>query len=213
MRVSFSSPRVCFSIASLMAATLFWSGCAGNGHAAGGDPPATQSDDTENHLFDPLMKGDRIEIDLRGTPVIVQPSVQNIQQDGTITLENIPTPIRAAGLTPGQLEMEIYTNYVPAIYTHLNVHVTPTLRYFYVGGMVHNSGGQGRQTYTSAITVTRAIQAAGDFTDYADQRHVRLTRMRDGKTIVIDCKKILKNGAPDPQVAPGDQIYVPMRRL
>jgi protein involved in polysaccharide export with SLBB domain len=215
MRALFNTPRVCLCLAGLAAATLAWSGCAGGDPSSSPSSSAakqTKADDTENHLFDPLMRGDRIEIDLTGTPASVPPSVQNIQQDGTISLANIGS-LQAAGLTPGQLEVEITTNYVPAVYIHLNVNVTPLLRYFYVGGQIKNSGSGGRQTYTSAITLTRAIQAAGDFNEYADQRHVRLTRMRTGKSIVVDCKRILRHGAPDPAVAPGDQIWVPMRRF
>jgi len=188
---------------------LSWTGCTS------GDPPDKQNaddpsaNDTADHLFDPLMKGDQVQIDLRGVPIQIPPSVQNIQQDGTISLENIGA-VKAAGLTPKQLEDVIHDQYVPSIYRRLTVNVTPLRRYFYVSGQVHNSTG-GRVAYTSAITVTQAIAAAGDFNDYGDQRHVRLTRMRDGKQIIVDCKKILKHKAVDPQVAPGDQIYVPRR--
>jgi polysaccharide biosynthesis/export protein len=221
MRALFNIPRVCLWLAGLAAVTLAGSGCASHGPAStsASDPapaPAaanqTKSDDTESHVFDPLMKGDRIEIDFTGTPSAVSPSVQNIQQDGTISLANIGS-LPAAGLTPGQLEEEITTNLVPAIYIHIHVNVTALQRYFYVGGQIKSSSSGGRQTYTSAITLTRAIQAAGDFNEYADQKHVRLTRVRTGKTIVVDCKAILRHGAPDPAVAPGDQIWVPMRRF
>jgi protein involved in polysaccharide export with SLBB domain len=215
MRALFNSPRACFCLAGLVGAILAWSGCASHDSASNSTTAASKdspSDGGENHLFDPLMKGDRVEIELRGTPSQIQPSVQELTQDGTISLENIGS-IPAAGLTPAQLEEEITTNYVPAIYKHVNVHVTPLLRYFYVGGQVNNHSGGGRQTYSSSLTVTRAIQAAGDFTDYADQRHVRLTRIRDGTSVILDCKKILRHQAPDPEVAPGDQIYVPMRRF
>jgi|SRR5579872_828248 len=200
---------------AVVAVSLTWVGCASGDppdKQNGADPKATNSKaaDTADHLFDPLMKGDQIQIDLRGIPVKIEPVVQNIAQDGTITLENIG-PLSAAGLTPKQLQESIHDKYVPSIYTRITVTVTPLRRYFYVSGEINNKGGSGRQSYNGNITLTQAIAAAGDFTDYADKRHVRLTRMSDGKSQVYDCKKILSHKAPDPLVAPGDQIYIRRR--
>jgi protein involved in polysaccharide export with SLBB domain len=209
MRVLSNLPRLCLLSAALAAVLTAWSGCASDGSPAvvKGDPPV----DPTNHLFDPLIRGDRIEISLRGAPAEIKPSVQEIAGDGSISLENVGR-LPAAGLTPEQLEKEIYTNFVPSIYIHLNVNVIPTDRYFYVGGQIKGTSG-GRQKYSSGMTLTRAIQAAGDFNDYAKRTQVRLTRMRDGTSQVYDCIKILKHKAPDPEVAPGDQIFVPMRRF
>jgi protein involved in polysaccharide export with SLBB domain len=214
MRFQTKSFPLFLSLIGLFCGTVLLTGCAGGGGAADstakGADANTKSGAAGDFMSDPLMRGDKIEIALRGIPVQIPPSVQIISQDGSISLENIGS-VQAAGLTPKQLEEAIHDKYVPSYYTHITVNVTPQLRYFYVLGMVHSTSSGGRQTYTSAITLTQAIASAGDFTDYADQRHVRLTHVRDGKTIVVDCKKILKKGGYDPQVAPGDTIFVPRR--
>ena len=56
------------------------------------------------------------------------------------------------------------------------------------------------------MTVMSAINAAGDFTEYADQGKVRLTR--DGQVSIVNCKKARKDPSEDKKVLPGDQIQV-----
>ena len=81
---------------------------------------------------------------------------------------------------PANWNKLIQSAYVPAYYTHLSVSVTPVARFFYVEGEI-NPGAGGKQLYTGQITVTRAIAAAGDFSPFADRRHVRLYRGVDGR--------------------------------
>jgi protein involved in polysaccharide export with SLBB domain len=61
--------------------------------------------------------------------------------------------------------------------------------------------------YTSDLTLLGAISASGGFTDYADQRKVRL--MRGGQVRVVDIKAVRNNPANDIILLPGDQIEVP----
>ena len=77
-------------------------------------------------------------------------------------------------------------------------------RVYYVGGQVKQPG---RQVYIGETTVTKAIQSAGDFTDFADGRRVKLMRA-NGEVLEVDC---LKLHSPDPPVYPGDKIDVPQR--
>jgi protein involved in polysaccharide export with SLBB domain len=176
-------------------------------------PPANQQAATnippETHLrFDPLRVGDNIRVDFSGTPTPI-PAVQtDIKGDGTIRLDFIGD-VLADGKTPGELERAIEMKYVPAYYTHLNVSVTPVARFFYVEGEV-NAGMGGKQMYTGQITVTRAIAAAGDFSPFADRRHVRLYRV-DGTIEVVNCVKALDNPKLDLFVYPGDKIVIKRR--
>lgn len=152
--------------------------------------------------------GELVKIDFSGTVVSeLRPHEEHIKEDGTITLEYIGS-IKAAGKTAGQLQTEIYTNYVPRFYRNLNVTVRGSDRFYYVGGEVKSAA---RQPYLGPITVTGAIKSAGDFTDFAKKTEVQLIRLNAEKPIIINCNKALKNPRLDLPVYPGDQIYVPRR--
>jgi polysaccharide export outer membrane protein len=115
----------------------------------------------------------------------------------------------AAGKTRGQLEKEIHDCYVPRYYLKMTVSVgqkTQT-QFYYVRGEVKQPA---RQIYISRITVLKAIASAGDFTDFARKNAVLLTRA-DGRKVVINAKKALKDPTLDLEVLPGDDIYVPRR--
>jgi polysaccharide export outer membrane protein len=165
---------------------------------------------TPTNNLGPLRVGDRVRVELSGTPDPIQPIEQDIAADGSINLPFIGH-VPAEGKTPGQVQNDIQALYVPAWYKHINVTVTPPMRFFFVGGQVNNSGsGGGRILYSGPITVTGAIQAAGDFTPFANKKKVQLTRV-DGTMFIIDCVKALKRPELDLPVYPGDKIYVPRR--
>ena len=67
-----------------------------------------------------------------------------------------------------------------------------------------------RQIFIGRITVTQAIQSAGDFTDFADQRSVRVIRA-SGEVDIVDCKAALDDPTKDLTVYPGDNIVVERR--
>ena len=132
---------------------------------------------------------------------------ERIKDDGTITLQLIGS-VKAAGKSAGELQREIHDLYVPKYYLRLTVIVKTQDLVYYVGGEVKQPN---RQQYIGKITVTKAIKTAGDFTDWANKKKVMLTRA-DGKTVLkLNCVKILENQASDPEVFPGDKIYVPRR--
>jgi len=138
----------------------------------------------------------------------LQPHEERIKDDGTITLPLIG-PVKAVGKSPGELQKEIQELYVPKYYQpgRLTITVKSQERAYYVGGEVRNPN---RYIYSGAITVTKAIQTAGDFTDFANKKKVRLTRA-DGKTITVNCKKAQEDSTLDPPVFPGDKVHVPRR--
>jgi polysaccharide export outer membrane protein len=80
-------------------------------------------------------------------------------------------------------------------------------RWYYVDGEVKSPA---RQIYNSRITVLKAIASAGGFTDFANKKKVKLTRV-DGRTQIVNCPKALDNPRLDPEVYPGDKIQVPRR--
>lgn len=149
--------------------------------------------------------GDTVIVSFSGTPDYSIPDhVEGIKEDGNITLDLIGK-IYALGKTTGELQDEIQTNYVPKFYRRLTVTVkSPTDRVYYVGGQV---GHPGVQSYLGETSVSKAIQAAGDFNDFASHT-VTLTRA-DGKPIKVNVDKVKDGKEVDPAVYPGDQIDVP----
>jgi protein involved in polysaccharide export with SLBB domain len=67
-----------------------------------------------------------------------------------------------------------------------------------------------RYPWTEGMTVVKAIQTAGYFTDYAKTSKVRVTRL-NGKSIIMNYDKALENPERDVPVYPGDTINVPRR--
>jgi polysaccharide export outer membrane protein len=156
---------------------------------------------------DPLLPGDGVTIDFSGTPIPLPSIHTEIKGDGTVRLDFIGD-VQAAGKTPGELERAIQTRYVPDYYTHLNVTVTPSGRFFYIEGEVSVPG---RFPYAGPITVTRAITAAGGFNPFADRKHVKLYRANATTSIKINCVKALDDPKLDLPVYPGDKVFVPRR--
>jgi len=152
--------------------------------------------------------GDTVIVTLSGLPTAIEPHQEPIKEDGTITMPDIGH-VQAAGKTAGELQNEIYNLYVPKLYRHLTVTVSPGDRVYYVTGEVKSPG---RQLYTGQMTVTKAITTAGDFTDFANHKKVWLIRS-NGQRIKVNCNKAIQDASQDPQVYPNDQIQVPRRIL
>jgi len=152
--------------------------------------------------------GDLVTVKFSGGINDLTTHEERIKEDGTITLSLIRS-VQAAGKTPGELQNDIHDRYVPDYYQRLTVIVTGEQRVYSVGGRVRSPG---RQSYIGPTTVTKAIQSAGDFDDYAARRRVVLTRA-GGTTFKVDCIKAAKDPSLDLPVYPNDKIDVPMRGL
>src|SRR5665213_45942 len=112
-----------FTMAAFCAALLVATGC----DTPPPGKPKQKADDTVASLdLDPLQIGDKVHVDFTGVPIKIEPVETEIKDDGKISFEFIGD-MQAAGLTPGQFENEIKTNYVPKYYLHLNVTVTPVV--------------------------------------------------------------------------------------
>jgi polysaccharide export outer membrane protein len=151
--------------------------------------------------------GDTVVVTFSGAPTTIDPHQETIKEDGTITLPLIGS-IYALGKTTGELQNEIYTDYVPKYYIRLNVTVNSGDRVYYVGGEVH---GAGPQLYRGDTTVTKAIQTAGGLTDFANHGKVWVIRATTGQRIRVNYDDALQNPAKDPPVYPDDQINVERR--
>jgi protein involved in polysaccharide export with SLBB domain len=148
--------------------------------------------------------GQTVLVTFSGSPVEIPPHAEPIKEDGTITLPLIGA-VNALGKSAGELQNEIYSDYVPKYYVRLTVTVTSSDRVYYVGGEVR---APNREVYLGDTTLTKAIQTAGGLTDFANHHKVYLIRASNGQRIRVDYDKALENPAKDPPVYPDDQIIV-----
>lgn len=153
--------------------------------------------------------GDTLELRIGGVPAEETQLVTGaytVDGEGFINLPHVGK-VRAAGLSQAALQRAVESAYRSSeIYTNPTITVTvpTTLRFVNVSGDVRQPR---RVEYTSDLTVLGAISAAGGFTEYADQRKVRL--LRSGRVQVVDIKAVRSNPGLDISLLPGDHIEVP----
>ena len=133
---------------------------------------------------------------------------ERVKEDGTVTL-HLNQVFVAADKTRGQLEKEIRERYVPSQFQRLTVTVQPKERSYTIGGDVK---APNRYAWFNGMTVLKAIQAAGDFTDFAKKTKVQVTRA-NGRKELVNCVKALREQSLDILIYPGDTIHVPRRGL
>lgn len=150
-----------------------------------------------------LRPGDSLIVVLQGIP---DPSSNQVQIDdhGVISLPYIGT-VNASGETAAGLAQKIRSAYIgKKIYMTVDVSVSVTERYIFVGGEVVRPG---RVVWSPDLTVSKAVQAAGGFGLYA--KETRVTLVRAGESYVIDVTLAAKSPGEDPQLLPGDSLNVP----
>lgn len=164
-------------------------------------PQPAQTNDTTG-VETKLRQGDQITIRLETTQ---QPQQFDkvIDEKGMISLPLIGE-IKAEGLTPSQLAESIQAQYVPKYYVRCSATVLAAVRFFYVGGEVRSPG---RFPWTEDITLFKAINTAGGFTDYANRNKIEVIREK-GKE-VYNYEVIRRNPNKDVVIQPGNSIIVP----
>jgi protein involved in polysaccharide export with SLBB domain len=192
---------------ALMLAIVLGAGCSSTGFSSG--PTADSSSAAPARASDVLRPNDMITVVYTGVPGPPDRHSEQIKEDGTLQLQYLDTPVKASGLTPGQLQERIHDLYVPKLFKRLTVTVLTENRVFFVTGEVKLPN---RYPYIGEMTVLKAIAAAGDFTDFAEKGSVQLTRL-DGQKFLINGRKARKDHRLDLPVFPGDTIHVPRRIL
>ncbi len=160
--------------------------------------------DSPKHLADlaRLRVGQTVVVAFSGAPTAIDTHTEVIKEDGTITLPLIGK-IYAVGKTIGELQTEIYADYVPKYYVRLTVTVSSGDMVYYVAGEVRSPGVE---TYRSDITLTKAIQAAGGLSEYASSKKIWITHA--GKRVKVDYLGALQDPSKDVPIFPEDQILV-----
>ena len=211
--IMFSSPRSVAGQGVSMAN-------AGNGDQSavlGKRPVATVNDaapaiHSRNRRYT-IHASDTLELTFALTPEFNQ--TVTVQPDGYITLREAGD-LLAAGHTLPELTESIKTAYSKILHDPV-ISVDPKdfeKPYFVVGGQV---GKPGKFDYRSDVTLTQAIAMAGGFTDASKHSQVLLfRRISDQWTEarIINMKKVnSRNLQEDPELQPGDMLFVPKNTL
>ena len=185
-----------------MLASLLVVGCGTTNPGAAKTPSGA----ADAHVAETRLRhGDQLQIRLDAESVAnQQPQVIDtvIDENGEISLPLIGR-IKAEGFTASELAERIQANYVPRYYVRCNATVLAPARFFYVGGEVRSPG---RFNWSEDLTLLKAINIAGGFTDYANRGKVELAR--GGNKLVFDCEDLRQHPSKDPGIQPGDSIYV-----
>lgn len=156
-----------------------------------------------------LRVGDPIELKISGVPQEEQLQVNNtymVDVTGSVNLPYI-NKVKAEGLTPAELGASIEQTYrTNRIYTNptITILMQPTARFVNVGGAVRNPS---RIPFTEDMTLLTAINAAGGFNDFADQKRVRL--LRGSEVTMFDVRQFRRDPSKDVRLQPGDKVEVP----
>jgi polysaccharide export outer membrane protein len=187
-----------FPRAATIALLAILTGCA-TGSESTAQNPVIPSAATSSEL----RPGDSLTVAIVGVPDPTTNAVQ-IDDQGIINLPYIGT-VKASGQTTGGLTQKIRDAYIDKkIYMSVDISVSVTERYVYVGGEVEKPG---RIVWTPDLTAAKAVQAAGGFTLYAKKDKVGV--VRNQILYNLDIKLAQTSPSQDPKLEPGDSIEVP----
>jgi polysaccharide biosynthesis/export protein len=190
-------------------------------HTPGTPTPAAQTAATQTPAAQPgsqnsatnseseiVRRGESLNITFSDLPTPVAPFADRVKEDGTITLIYNQV-FTAVGKSRGQLEREIRERYVPRFFVRLTVTIQPNERSYTIGGEVK---APNRYAWFPGMTLLKAIQSAGDFTDFAQKKRVQVVR-NDGRKETVNCVKAIGDSRYDVPIYSGDTIHVPRRLL
>jgi polysaccharide export outer membrane protein len=224
MNSSVTKLRVFVYLAAVSVSAVL-TGCQGSHYAFNEVPPDSSSSDVsglstaspvnapgaptklKSPSPDRLSPGNKITVTFSGNPNAPKNHEEKVREDGYISPPLLTRPVKASDKTVGELQEELQGLYVPAFFRSLTVTVTTEERFFYVGGEVKSPG---RLLYLSEMTTLKAIQSAGDFTEFAKRSKVQIIRA-NGRKETVNCDKAMKDPTKDLPIFPGDQIIVPKR--
>jgi len=150
-----------------------------------------------------LKPQDPITVTLKGISSGNEITEYVINEHGMINLAYLG-PVKAAGLTPSELQESIEQAYIDGeIYRQVTVSVTMYAMSYFIKGEVRSPG---RYPLTTGTSLLQAIAAASDFTEYANQRRILLTRA--GVNYWFDARELTSNPEKDLEIKAGDLIEV-----
>jgi len=151
-----------------------------------------------------LRIGDALLITLSGSAGLDEQIETLIDDEGAIKLRFIGS-VKAKGLSSTELEREIEMEYTDRqkIYKELTVRVHVPNTFYFIKGEIRQPG---RFPVVGRVTLSQAIAAAGNFTEWADLQDIVL--VRNNENVIINYKKIRRNPNLDVELLAGDTITV-----
>ncbi|MDF3127833.1 polysaccharide biosynthesis/export family protein [Kiritimatiellaeota bacterium B1221] len=151
-----------------------------------------------------LKVGDAVYISLSGSGGLDEEIQTMIDDEGAIKLRYIGT-VKGKGLSSTELEREIEAEYTDRqkIYKDVTVRVVVPNTFYSIGGEVNQPG---RFPLVGRVTLSHAIVAAGNFTEWVDEKEITL--VRNNEKVVINFKKIRNNPNLDVELLAGDVVWV-----
>jgi polysaccharide export outer membrane protein len=156
-----------------------------------------------------LRTGDIFDMRLSGMPAEFAGDFNlqyTIGQEGTVSVPLIGE-LRAAGLTPTQLERSVESKLVGGkIFTHPTVliAVAQATRYVSISGGVRQPQ---RLSWSTDLTLSSAIGNCQGLSDFGSGKGIRI--IREGKIFgAFNLPELQKDPSKDPKLLPGDQVVV-----
>ena len=208
MMLRFGQNGMC-ALVLLMA--VLWGGCqTGTGQAT--PPPATAATAPAvpatgangGFSIDRIAVGDVIRV-MYEASVQIAPTEIQVPETGLVTI-HMGEQVQVAGKMAADVSKDIRDLFTvkKQMYKRLSVNVQVLGRTVSVGGEVRTTGSF---PFEGGMTVLKAINRAGGFTEYANRREVRVTRV-NGQQVTVDCKAAMKKPELDVPLYPGDRIEV-----
>ena len=150
-----------------------------------------------------LSVGDNVVIKI-GEPIGID-LADKLNGKGNINLPIIGD-ISAVGLTVTDLEDLIKKTYVEKEITKVPPHVTvqTDIKVYYIQGEVRSGGG--RYPLLPPMTLTKAVAAAGGFTEWVKLKNLKI--YRGNKILTVDYTRIKKDPRADVEIMANDLIIV-----
>ena len=195
----------------MLLCAVLWGGCQtgfDQAPASGGTPaptvPSAASPTNAAFSIDRIAVGDVIRV-MYEASVPIAPTEIQVPETGLVTI-HMGEQVQVAGKMAADVSKEIRELFTvkKQMYKRLSVNVQVLGRTVSVGGEVRSTGSS---PFEGGTTVLKASNRAGGFTEYADRRKVRVTRV-NGQQITVDCKSALKMPELDVPLYPGDRIEV-----
>lgn len=162
----------------------------------------------QSHAQAVLRQGDVFELRLSGMPLEFSQEfalAYTVGDDGEVRIPLIGG-IKAAGVSTTQLARVIERKLVAEkIFTNPTavINLQPQSRFVTVGGAVRAPQAV---PWNNDMTLSNAITRAGDFSDFANKKKIKLTR--EGKVQYFNLKNSEKDPRQNPKLLPADEVTV-----